>query len=134
MKKIILFQIKILLLCTFPLITLAQSDTNLNFPISGVFMVEPNESNPSSRYNILEFKENVFYLKMDEKELFSFKTIGLEGDLYLIQQLTYGDKVLDKNSDGPTTFKLKMEVENATTHRISFVFPNRTDDIQITKK
>jgi|GEM_PF-5483903 len=126
-------KLSVLLPLIFPFISNAQTDTSFDFPITGIYEVESNETNPSNRYNILEFKEDIYFLKMDEKELFSFKAIGLNDGLYSIQQLTYGDNVLDENSDKPTSFQIKIEEVNTNIYQVSFIFPNRTETIRIIK-
>jgi len=124
----------VLLLVSLSIVSYGQTIETLNFPISGLFKVEPNESNPSDRYNYLEFKDDVYYLKMNEQELYSFKSIGVEDGLYKIQQITYGNRELGENADGQTSFKVGIEKISSSKYLISFVFPNRIETIKITKQ
>lgn len=123
----------VLLLVSSSIVSYGQTIETINFPISGLFKVEPNASNPSDRYNYLEFNGDVYSLKFNEEILFSFKTIGMDDSLYLIQQITYGEKELGENADGQTSFKVGIEEISSSQYLISFVFPNRIEKIKITK-
>lgn len=126
---------KLLFLLIIGLTTTAfsQNEANNDFPISGLMKVQKNENNEPKRYNYIEFKDDTYALMLDDRQLYVFQSIAKINDEYVLKQLTFGEKVLDENSD-PTNMRLRIREIASNTYELSFIYSNRTERIILHKQ
>ncbi len=117
-----------LLIIGFTSTAFSQNESIYNFPISGLMKVQKNEHNEPKRYNYIEFKDDTYALMLDEKQLYVFQAVEKMNDQYVLKQLTFGEHVLDENSD-PTNMRLKIVELGTNTYELSFIYYNRTEKI-----
>lgn len=126
---------KLLFLLIIGLTTTAfsQNEANNDFPISGLMKVQKNENNDPKRYNYIEFKDDTYALMLDDRQLYVFQSIAKINDEYVLKQLTFGEKVLDENTD-PTNMRLRIREIASNTYELSFIYSNRTERIILHKQ
>lgn len=126
---------KLLFLLIIGLTTTAfsQNEANNDFPISGLMKVQKNENNEPKRYNYIEFKDDTYALMLDDRQLYVFQSIAKINDEYVLKQLTFGEKVLDENTD-PTNMRLRIREIASNTYELSFIYSNRTERIILHKQ